>query len=176
MTAMSDSFPAASGMFSAEHELSTEHEPRTAPSENAAGLADAEALVARAEADETAAHDARQRFRDDPMAPVAPNEAIAPHLVPGEELFAIRSSAIINGPGVAAPLTGYGGTLYLTSQRIVHLGQVTLSLRLEDIEELSLAGERLLLTLRGGDGIAVDVAGPRLLRAQIAAAMAALRP
>lgn len=170
MTATSNSFSAARAM------LSTEHEPKTAPAENEAGLADAQALLTRAKADEAAALKARQRFRDDPMATVAPNEAIAAQLVPGEELFAIRSSAIINGPGVAAPLTGYGGTLYLTSQRIVHLGQVTLSLRLEDIEELSLAGERLLLTLRSGDGIALDVDGPRLLRAQIAAAMAALRP
>jgi hypothetical protein len=46
------------------------------------------------------------------------------------------------------------------------------SIHLEQIRELSLAGERLLLTFDGGEGISLDVDRPRLLRVEIAAAMA----
>ena len=66
-------------------------------------------------------------------------------------------------------------TLYLTSRRLVHLGQVVLSVNLIDIEESSLAGERLLLTLRNGEGLTLDVDRPRLLRAEMAAAGQELR-
>jgi hypothetical protein len=58
----------------------------------------------------------------------------------------------------------------------VHIGQVTVNVQLADIAETSLAGERLLITLRGGDGLTLDVDKPRLLRIEIAAAMRALRP
>ncbi len=70
---------------------------------------------------------------------------------------------------------GYGGTLYLTSRRLVHLGQVVVSVALTDIEETSLAGERLLLTLRAGEGLSLDLDRPRVLRAEIAAATRSLR-
>jgi hypothetical protein len=58
----------------------------------------------------------------------------------------------------------------------VHIGQVTVNVQLADIAETSLAGERLLITLRGGDGLTLDVDKPRLLRTEIAAAMRGLRP
>lgn len=45
-----------------------------------------------------------------------------------------------------------------------------MTMQLTDIVETSLSGERLLLSLRGGEGFALDVDRPRLLRAQIAAA------
>ena len=70
---------------------------------------------------------------------------------------------------------GYGGTLYLTSQRLVHLGQVVVSVQLTDIEETSLAGELLLLSLREGEGISLDLDRPRVLRAEIAAATRGMR-
>ena len=43
------------------------------------------------------------------------------------------------------------------------------------IEELALAGERLLITLRDGTGLSIDASRPRLMRVQIAAALAAGR-
>jgi hypothetical protein len=58
---------------------------------------------------------------------------------------------------------------------LVHLGQVVVTVQLTDIVETSLAGERLLLTLREGDGLSLDVDEPRLLRAQMAEAARGLR-
>jgi hypothetical protein len=66
--------------------------------------------------------------------------------------------------------------LYLTSQRLVHLGQVTVTIRLDDIVETALAGERLLVTLRDAEGFSLDLDRPRLLRTEIAATMRGLRP
>ena len=49
------------------------------------------------------------------------------------------------------------------------------TVQLTDIVETSLAGERLLLALRNGEGMAFDLDRPRLFRAEIAAATRALR-
>jgi hypothetical protein len=45
-----------------------------------------------------------------------------------------------------------------------------MSVQLTDIEETSLAGERLLLSLSNGEGLSLDVDRPRLLRAEMAEA------
>jgi hypothetical protein len=50
-----------------------------------------------------------------------------------------------------------------------------MSVQLTDIVETSLAGERLLLTLREGEGLSLDVDRPRLLRAEMAEAGRGLR-
>ncbi len=50
-----------------------------------------------------------------------------------------------------------------------------MAMQLTDIVETSLAGERLLLTLRGGEGFIMDLDRPRVLRAEIAVATRALR-
>jgi hypothetical protein len=81
---------------------------------------------------------------------------------------------MLKAPGDDRAL-GYGGTLYLTSRRLLHLGQVTVNVRLTDIVETSIAGERLLVTLADGEGLMLDV-DRRQLRAEIAAATRALRP
>ena len=49
------------------------------------------------------------------------------------------------------------------------------SVSLTDVQESSLAGERLLLTLRDGEGLTLDVDKPRLLRAEMAAVGQGLR-
>jgi hypothetical protein len=105
---------------------------------------------------------------------MTPDERIGPHLAPGELVHDLRPSAILKAPGDDRAL-GYGGTLYLTSQRLVHIGQVTVNVQLRDIIETALAGERLLITLRDAEGITLDVDRPRLLRIEIAAAARALR-
>jgi len=70
----------------------------------------------------------------------------------------------------AGTLPGYAGTLYLTSRRLIHLGQVTFAVPLTQIEEVSIVGERLLLTLSSGEGVSFDVSEPRLLRVMIGVA------
>ena len=135
--------------------------------EEGPALRDAATVAERAAADEAEAAEARDRFRIHPMPALEPDEAVRPHLAEGELVHALRSRAILRAPGGDAAL-GYGGTLYLTSRRLIHLGQVEMSVQVTDIVETSLAGELLLLTLRNGEGISLDVDRPRLLRAEMA--------
>jgi hypothetical protein len=130
--------------------------------------------AARAADDEEAAAAARDRFRIGPIPAIEADDVIRPHLAAEERVHALRPRAILSAPGGEGAL-GYGGTLYLTSRRLVHLGQVVMSVKMSDIEESSLAGERLLLTLRDGEGLALDVDQPRLLRAEMAAVGRELR-
>lgn len=142
--------------------------------EEGPALRDASAAADRAARDEADAADARDRFRDQPIPTIEPEGPIAGLLGPSEGLHSVRRSAILSVPGGDRAL-GYGGTLFLTSRRLVHLGQVMVTVQLTDIVETSLAGERLLLALRSGEGMAFDLDRPRLFRAEIAAAMRALR-
>jgi hypothetical protein len=154
-----------------------DHDPTSTlaeSTEEGPALRDASAAAERAARDEAEAADARDRFRDAPMPAVQPDKVIEGQLGQGEALHSVRRSAILSVPGGDRSL-GYGGTLYLTSRRLVHLGQVMMTVQLTDIMETSLAGERLLLALRNGEGMAFDLDRPRLLRAEIAAAMRAVR-
>jgi hypothetical protein len=142
--------------------------------EDGPALRDATASVERADADEAEAAAARERFRIGPIPALEPDSHISHWLTDGELVHALRPHAIIRTPGGEASL-GYGGTLYLTSRRLVHLGQVEMSVQLTDIVETSLAGERLLLSLSNGEGLSLDLDRPRLLRAEMAQAMRVLR-
>ena len=138
--------------------------------EEGPALRDAAAVAERAAADEAAASAARDRFVSAPVPVIEADERVSPHLLPHEAVRGLRRHAILRAPGDDRAL-GYGGTLYLTSRRLVHLGQVIVTVQLTDIMETSLAGERLLLTLRDGEGLALDLDQPRLLRAELAALM-----
>lgn len=142
--------------------------------EEGPALRDAMTAAKRAADDEAAADAARDLLRLDTMQSLKPDDAIGPHIADGELVHALRTRAILKAPGDDRAL-GYGGTLYLTSRRLVHLGQVMVTVQLTDIVETSLAGERLLLTLRDGEGIALDLDRPRLLRAEMAAVVQGLR-
>ena len=142
--------------------------------EEGPALRDAATAVERAAADEALASAARDMFLVSPVPVMAADEQVSPHLLPGEQVHGLRRHAILRAPGDdRAP--GYGGSLYLTSRRLLHLGQVIVTLRLTDIVETSIAGERLLLTLRDGEGLALDLDRPRLLRAEMAALTRDLR-
>ena len=146
----------------------------TGSTEEGPALRDAAATVSRVAADEAAAVEARERYRAGALPSLEPDATVRPHLAPGELLHGLRTSAILRAPGDDRAL-GYGGTLYLTSHRLLHIGQVTVNAHLTDIVESSLAGERLLITLRDGEGLILDVDRPRLLRTEIAAAMRGAR-
>jgi hypothetical protein len=69
-----------------------------------------------------------------------------------------------------------GGTLYLTSRRLVHLGPEVREVDLTAIDEIGVVLERLLLVdLADGSDLAIEVDQPRVLRVQLAAARAAAR-
>lgn len=146
-------------------------EPST---EEGPALRDAATTAVRAEADEAAALEARERLRSGELPRIAPDDRIESQLLDGETVHSLRPSAILKSPGDDRAL-GYGGTLYLTSQRLLHIGQVTVNVHLNDIIETSLAGERLLITLRDAEGMVLELDRPRLLRTEIAAAMRGLR-
>ena len=142
--------------------------------EEGPALRDASAVAERVAADEAEAAIVRERFRDGPLPTIEPDERIIVHLTPGETIHDLRTRAILRTPGGDGAL-GYGGSLYLTSRRLVHLGQVNVTVQLTDIVETSLAGDRILLTLPDGEGMTLEVDQPRLLRAQVAATLRELR-
>ena len=143
--------------------------------EEGPALRDATETAARIEADEAAALEVRDRLHAAPLPTLPADDAVRAHLADGELVHGLRQRAILRAPGDDRAL-GYGGTLYLTSRHLLHLGQVTVNARLTDIVETSIAGERLLVTLADGEGLVLDVDRPRQLRAEIAAAIRALRP
>jgi hypothetical protein len=137
------------------------------------GLRDAQAIVARIEADEAAAAAVRNSAVDG-LPFVEPDAIIGPELRDGERVHALREGALMNRLD-GGLLPGYAGRLYLTDRRLVHAGQALFSLALSTLDEASIVGERLLLTLVSGEGVSFDVAQPRLLRAQIGIARTANR-
>lgn len=141
-------------------------------------LRDASGFLAHDSTDEEAANEARDRYRDEAMARLGSDSQIAPLLVPGEDVLAVRRSATLDrresrlGPTTPFALAG---DLYLTSRRLVLVGRLTLSFDLDEIEDAVLSGERLLLVMRHGRGASLDVAQPRLFRVEIATARAFAR-
>jgi len=160
------------------HPAGRDQEPgatATGPTDEGPALRDATETASRIEADEAAALEVRDRLHAASLPGIAPDGVVGPHLADGELVHGLRTRAILKAPGEDRAL-GYGGTLYLTSRRLLHIGQVTVNVRLADIVETSLAGERLLVTLSNGEGLVLDVDRPRQLRTEIAAAIRALRP
>ncbi len=140
-----------------------------------AGLRDAEEILARTRADEEEAERARARYRESGLPVVAPDPEIAPNLRPDEDVVEVRHAATVGRHAAADAVETFVGRLYLTTSRLILLGRAALDVELSEIDELALAGERLLVTLRDGTGLAIDAGGPRLLRVQVAAARAAAR-
>ena len=148
------------------------------PADGDPAFRDAAKILARAEADESAANQARELHRAKAMTPMEPDLRIAPVLDPDERLYAVRRHAVLDrrqalvGPNAQS---GIAGDLYLTSRRLVLLGRRPLAFDLDGIEEVLLSGERLLLVMRDGEGASLSVTQPRLLRVEIAAARQSAR-
>jgi len=138
-----------------------------------AALYDAQQITARVSADEAAADAERARLAANALPDVSDGAVGTLELRAGEIVHAIRQVALLEGTSGQTPS---GGTLYLTSQRLVHAGQATREVELTDIAEIAVALERLLLVdLADGSDLAIEVDQPRLLRVQLAAARAAAR-
>jgi hypothetical protein len=139
------------------------------------GIRDAEAILDRAREDERAAFDARARYRNEGLPSIEPDDAIAPFLRPDESVVVVRPSSVISRHLRGDGVEDLAGRLYLTSGRLLLVGQAPLEVDLDEVDELALAGERLLVTLNDGTGLSIDATQPRLLRVQIAAALNAGR-
>lgn len=131
-----------------------------------------ESLPCASDLDESAASEARARYRAHGIEAIESDERIRRVLAPDERVLAFRRAVALDRHQASA-VDSFVGDLYVTSRRLVLLGPPTLSIDIEDIEDAALAGERLLLDLRNGVDIAVVVDRPRLLRVQVAVARAA---
>jgi hypothetical protein len=142
-----------------------------------AAVRDAQSIADRIAADETAADDARQAYQAGGLPAIEPDAGARAILQPGETLHAILGSALLEEAGLTdAAAQPRGGTLYLTSKRLIHVATESTQLPLPEIEEMAVALERLvLIRRRNGADIALEVDQPRLLRVQLAAAIAAER-
>jgi hypothetical protein len=140
-----------------------------------AAVRDAEAILDRTASDEREAEQARARYREAGLPAVTPDPQIAAALLADEAVVEVRQAATIGRHLADDAVETLVGRLYLTTRRLVLLGQRAFHVPLDDIDELALAGERLLVTLNDGTGLAIDAGGPRLLRVQVAAARAAAR-
>jgi hypothetical protein len=138
-----------------------------------AALRDAHKVAARIGADEAAADAERARLSTEPLPHLADGIEPRVRLRPDETVHAIRQAALLEDSRTATPT---GGTLYLTSRRLVHMGSDVREVNLRSIAETAVALERLLLVdLADGTDLAIEVDQPRLLRVQLAAARAAAR-
>jgi hypothetical protein len=149
----------------------------TDPQAEPAAVRDAEAIAARVAADEAAADAARSQYQIGPLPTLDNDPEFAALALPGEVLHVAQPNAVLEWTTAGGVETlRPAAPLYLTSGRLLHGGTQTLSLSLDQIEEMAVALERLLLVrLRDGTDLAIETDAPRLLRVQIAAAMAATR-
>jgi hypothetical protein len=127
--------------------------------------------------DEAAAALARARFRNQGVARLEPDQVLRPMLEPGEQLIALRRSAVLHHPETPDSNAGEPVTVdvYVTSRRLVLAGSRIETFELADLDEASVSNDGLLLVLCDGRGLELDVDWPRLLRVEIAAARAAQR-
>jgi hypothetical protein len=144
-----------------------------------AGLAlrDARRIAGRIAADEAAADAARARYLADGLPHIDHAFPADEAILNGERLHAIHRHAVLERTsGRAVDPLPSGGTLYLTSVRLLHLATDRTEIALGSIDEIGLALERLvLIRLSDGSDLALEVDQPRLLRVQMAAAIATLR-
>ena len=109
---------------------------------------------------------------------MVPDDRIAPLLGPGEHVLSVRRSVVLDRrrpPPRSSGPANLAGDLYVTSRRLVLVGELTLAIDLDEVEDAVVSGERILLVMGEGRGAALDVARPRQLRVEIATARAFAR-
>lgn len=151
----------------------------SSPTPDSAPVRDARRISERIARDEVIADEARERYRSSGL-PVLEPSSLVGLLDPDERLHAVHRLAMLErgwrGATGADPDLPHGGTLYVTSRQLLHRGAEDRSWMYADIEEMAVALERLLLIrLRDGSDLAIEVDQPRLLRVQLATALAASR-
>jgi hypothetical protein len=129
-----------------------------------------------ARADDQALRAERLRYEADGPRRLVPDEDMATLLEGGEGLRAVEPDVLVLGrPGDRAPdavMAPALGTFAVTSRRLVHASPPSTAIRLEDVEDASVALGRLLLILAGGQSLILETRRPRLLRFHISRARA----
>src|SRR3954452_11460060 len=138
-------------------------------------LAGAEEVLQRISADERAADLARGAVNEVGLPDVAGDAHVAQLLAPGEHVVAGRRPVRASPEPPIEGAADFTGRLYLTTRRLLLLGRDPLAVNLLEIDELSIAGERLLVSTAAGIGFCLDVDRPRELRVLIASALVSVR-
>ena len=127
-------------------------------------------------ADEASADDARRRLRAQGIVAVEPDARIGVMLTPGERVVAVRRAVCIERrKDVRDPELALRGDLYVTTTRLVCLGQVPVDVPLVEIREAVVAAGALRLVVGGGRGLEIRTCDPGALRVEIAAVREAAR-
>jgi hypothetical protein len=128
--------------------------------------------------DEERALRAREQYRESGIPSIGPDPRVDHLLGRDERLLGVREAAVLRRIDVedeARTVLQEEGPLFVTDQRLLQLGDDVESIKLLDIDELTMADDRILVTLTGSRGVTLDVAEPQQFRVLIAAAKAALR-
>lgn len=134
-------------------------------------------LVAEVLTDEEAARGARERYRTEGLPNLAADGVVGPLLAESERVLDWRAQAGLSRVSEHThAVARHDGPLYVTSERLVHLGESITSVPLAEIEELAMADDRILITISNSRGLMLDVEGPRQLRVLLTAARTAHRP
>lgn len=145
------------------------------PDVRSPGVRDAAEILARVLEDEREAVATRERLHRDGLSRLAVDGHVKAQLVDGEDVVAARGSIVVTRHCPGEPDEAIAGPLYLTTRHLIVGGRGSLSIALDEIDELAVVGERLLITLADHSGLSVDTSRPRLLRVEVAAAVAASR-
>jgi hypothetical protein len=136
-----------------------------------AGITTLEASV-----DAAAADVRRRQLRERGIVPIEPDTRIASMVGPEEHVVAVRQAVSLERRrGWRQPGRGLLGDLYVTTHRLVHLGQQPVEYALADVREVVVATGSLRLVVAGSLGVEIRVSDPRVLRVEIAAAREAAR-
>jgi hypothetical protein len=126
--------------------------------------------------DEALAADARARLREAGIVPVEPDDRIGVMLAGDERVVAVRRAVNVERrKDYRDPDRALHADLYVTTRRLVCLGQVSIDLPLCHIREAVVASGALRLLVGDGLGLEIRIADPMLLRVEIAAAREAAR-
>jgi hypothetical protein len=126
--------------------------------------------------DEASASDARRQLREQGIVALEPDERIGVMLAPDERVVAVRHAIFVERrKNRQDPDLGLFGDLYVTTSRVVCLGQVTVDVPLVEIREAVVAAGALRLDVGDGRGIEIRITDPSLLRVELAGVREAAR-
>jgi hypothetical protein len=122
--------------------------------------------------DEALAREARARYRIEGIASIEPDHEVRAAMLADERLLAVRPSASVGRilDGIRSSLSG---RLAVTTKRLMVVGPAGSTLSsLDELDDVTLATDRLLVILTTGAGFTIQTNHPRLLRVQLAEARA----
>ncbi|MEI7743591.1 MAG: hypothetical protein WCK58_07560 [Chloroflexota bacterium] len=120
--------------------------------------------------DEAAARIRRDTLREMGVIPIEPDARIAVLLAADEQVVTVRREVTLErrlawqGRGA-----GLRGDLYVTTRRLVHLGDVAVEYGLADVHEAVIAPGALRLIVGRSQGVEICTVDPRVLRVEIGA-------